>query len=96
MSVQAVPFWQSIRNMISGQTSVRDDSPRRIRITEHEARTLPSNVREIRVFSGGAWVSSLGEDVVLCEGQALSLGAKDTSVVVTSTGCKPVVLELLP
>ena len=95
MTTQAVPFWQSIRTIISGQALVHDDSPRRIRITEHEARALPGGVRQIRVFSGGAWVSSFGENVLLYEGQSLLLGDKQGSVAVTAIGRRPVVLELL-
>ncbi len=96
MSVQAVPFWQSIRNAVLGYAIVPDHPPQRIRITESESRTLPANVREIRVFSGGAWVSSLGEDSLLYEGQSMILKRNPGSIAVTASGRKPVVLELLP
>ena len=96
MSAQAVPFWQSIRTLIWGQHIIQADSPRRMRITEREIRTLPDHVREIRVFSGGAWVSWLGEDIRLYPGQSLSLEHVVASVAVTTIGREPVVLELLP
>lgn len=95
MTAQAIPFWQSIRQSLWGQAMVQDDSQRRMRITEDEARTLPSTVRAIRVYSGGAWVSCLDEGVLLYEGQVLNLADDPGSVVVTAIGHTPVVLELI-
>ena len=96
MSVQAVPFWQSIRNVITGPILFPDDPDQRIRISQGEVRTVPPRVGEIRVFSGGAWVSSPGQNALLYEGQSLKLHNNQGSVAVTSIGRRPVVLELLP
>jgi quercetin dioxygenase-like cupin family protein len=65
-------------------------------IEAHQAAALPHPTRQIRVLSGRAWVSYLGQDAVLNEGQVLAVEPGQDWVVVTALEGKPVELELLP
>lgn len=98
MSTQTLPLWQSIKQALTGQPARPTNdyhTQRRIRITEHEVRTLPPGTYKIRIHSGSAWVSWKGQDFVLREGETMRLRCQRHSAVVTATGRQPVVLELL-
>ncbi len=87
--------WPWINNGNSPPEALAANPQRRIRITENETRKLPQNAHQIRVFAGGAWVSSLHTNNVLHQGQSLTLGRKHEDVVVTAAGRQPLVLEII-
>ncbi len=86
---------QSIRNLLVGvqKTTPKHDC-QRLTITEQEAYTLPRSTRRIRVLQGGAWVSHLREDMVICAGETLTLLPDREGVVITAVGRQPVELEI--
>lgn len=68
-------------------------APERLTITEKQSYTLPRDVTSIRVLSGTAWVSHLGDNILLYRGQTMRFKPEHL-VVVTSAGFKSVTLEL--
>jgi hypothetical protein len=65
-----------------------------IHITEIEdVYMLPKKVTAIRVLSGHAWVTLLGKDIILRQGESTALKPGNDGAVVSSLGNKPLILE---
>jgi hypothetical protein len=63
-------------------------------VGENQVYTLPHDITSIRIVSGSAWVSHQAKDVVLYRGQTMDIEQSRDIAVVTSTGRRPVELEL--
>ncbi len=88
--------WQFIRRLLFGTLNApeRWDCTLRVTLSETDAYSLPPGVVRLRVARGKAWVSHLGEDLIVIGGQTLHLRPDRAGIVVTSTGHEPVELEL--
>ncbi len=84
-------FSQIMSFVLSGTVAA---GTRHLTIGEHQAFTLPREVTRIRVLWGSAWVSHMGKDIVLYRGQTMELESSKDIAVITSTGRRPVELEL--
>jgi hypothetical protein len=63
-------------------------------ITEIEnVYTLPKTVTAVRVLSGRAWVTLLGEDIILYQGESTLLKPGNDGAIVSSLSDSPLVLE---
>ncbi len=63
-------------------------------ITEIEnVYTLPKTVTAVRVLSGQAWVTLLGEDIILYQGESTLLKPGNDGAIVSSLSDSPLVLE---
>lgn len=89
-------FSLSLKNRFNQMidAAVADSIRNVVTITEAQTVTLPRDVVQIKVVSGNAWVSHLAKDTVLSQGQTMKLEQRRDVVVVTSTGRRPVTLEL--
>jgi hypothetical protein len=68
-------------------------APERLIIGEKQSYTLPREVTRIRVLSGTAWVSHLGNNILLYRGQTMQFKPEHLTVI-TTAGFKAVQLEL--
>ena len=68
-------------------------APERLIVSEKQSYTLPREVSQIRVLSGTAWVSYLGNNILLYRGQKMHF-KPEHMVVITAAGFKAVQLEL--
>jgi hypothetical protein len=64
-----------------------------LRLTEHDAVTLPRQARALRVLKGSAWVSIGRHDLVINPQQTLHLQPTWASAVITALGHQPVEIE---
>ena len=55
---------------------------------------MPSSSRSVWVVSGRAWVTHSGDDIVLDQGEHATFARRTDPVVITSTGEKPLILEI--
>jgi hypothetical protein len=55
--------------------------------------TLPKAVTAVRVVSGRAWVTLLGEDIILYQGERAALKPDHYGAVVSALGDNPLILE---
>ena len=94
MAAHVVNLWQSAKDAFTGGAEPQANAER-VTVTEDQAYTLPHDTRYIRVLMGGAWISIMGEDLVLTEGEALKLRPDHQGVVVTAIGHRPLRLEML-
>jgi hypothetical protein len=69
-------------------------APERVTVNEKQSYTLPREVTSIRVLSGTAWISHLGDNILLYRGQTMQFKPEHL-VVITSAGFRPVQLELI-
>lgn len=68
-------------------------APERLIVGEKQSYTLPREVTSIRVLSGTAWVSYLGDNILLYRGQTMNF-KPEHMVVITPAGFRAVQLEL--
>ena len=54
---------------------------------------LPKTVTAVRVISGQAWVTVLGEDIILRQGESAALKPGNDGAVVSSLSSIPLILE---
>ena len=66
----------------------------RLTVKENQHYTVSNPITSIRVLSGSAWISYLGQDIVLKRDETLEIEPHRDIAVVTSLGHKPVELEL--
>jgi hypothetical protein len=68
-------------------------APERLIVGENQSYTLPREVTRIRVLSGTAWVSHLGNNILLYRGQTMHFKPEHLTVI-TPAGFRSVQLEL--
>ncbi len=93
MAVQTANFWQFVKRAFIGNAGSQS-TIKQVLISECDSYTLPCRTQQIRVLSGGAWVSVASEDMILAKGETLTLRADRENVVVTAISRKPLQLEL--
>jgi hypothetical protein len=69
-------------------------APLRIVLLPGEALRIPRARATIRVLSGTAWLTSEGEDIILCSGQCLSVATSKEPPVISGIGSEAVLFEL--
>ena len=93
MAVQSANFWQFVKRAFTGNAAPQPNI-RQVLISERDTYTLPRRTQQIRVLSGGAWVSVEAEDMILNKGETLTLRADREGVIVTALSRKALQLEL--
>ena len=69
-------------------------APLRIMLLPGEVLRFPRSRATIRVLSGTAWLTSGGEDVILCNGQGLSVATSKQPPVISGIGAQAVLFEV--
>jgi hypothetical protein len=69
-------------------------SPLRFVLLPGEVLRIPSTRSTIRVISGTAWLTSEGEDIILCNGQCLSVATPREPPVISGIGSAAVLFEV--
>jgi hypothetical protein len=64
-----------------------------IRLEPWQQRRLPQRVVRIRVIQGAAWVTSDCKDVIVRQGETLTLPRQPFPVVISGLGVAPVIFE---
>jgi hypothetical protein len=71
------------------------DVPLRIVLLPGEALRLPAEARpSVCVLSGTAWVTTRGKDIILTDGQCLSVEEQAERPVISGVGSKAVMFEV--
>jgi hypothetical protein len=69
-------------------------APLRIVLLQGEALRIPRARTTIRVLSGTAWLTAGDEDIILYNGQCLSMATPKKSPVISGIGSEPVLFEM--
>ena len=70
-------------------------APLRIVLLPGEALRIPRARATIRVLSGTAWLTSGSDDIILHNGQCLSVARPKEPPVISGIGSEPVLFEVL-
>ena len=70
-------------------------APLRIVLLRGEALRIPRASTTIHVLSGNAWLTSEGQDIILCNGQCLSVATPKEPPVISGIGSEAVLFEVL-
>jgi hypothetical protein len=66
----------------------------RLVLYKGEVYRLPPACRSVQVLAGLAWVTVVGKDVILAQGQKASLISSQDGVLISTLGHLPLVLEI--
>lgn len=64
-------------------------------VLKTEAYRIPANVKQIRILSGMAWLSTGGQDIILQRNEEFALSSKQHDVVISSVRKVPTVVKFV-